>query len=122
MRRQPSPADGASEAKLIELCRIVLVHPRRENLLLPCVRRNFKTLQLSHGFQQSSLAAQLRLRSHVLPAQQPAHELCSRNRLNLLAERGYGEVVNARQQTPIAPLGGMRLVALRRSGEVAPQN
>ena len=73
---------------------------------LPGVRRNFETLQLTHGLQQSAFAAQLRLRSDVLPAQQPAHVLRRRDRLDLLAQGGDCEVVNARQQSPVAPLGG----------------
>ncbi len=75
-----------------------------KTVLLPGVRRNLESLQLTHGFQQSALAAQLRLRSDVLPAQQPAHELRCRDRLDLLAQRGDGKVMNARQQSPIAPL------------------
>ena len=109
MRRQASPADGAGQAQLIERSGIVVVHAARQNLLLPGVRRNFETLQLAQHFQQSALAGELRLRRHVLPAQQPAHELRRRDRLNLLAQRRDREVMNARQQPPLAPLDSSQL-------------
>ena len=57
-------------------------------------------------FQQSALAAELRSRSHVLPAQQPAHELRRRDRLHLLAQPADRQAMNARQQPPVAPLRG----------------
>ena len=113
MRREASPAHRARQAKLIERRRIVIVHPRRQDVPLPGVRWNFETLQLTHGLQQSAFAAQLRLRRNVLPAQQPAHILRRGDWLDLLAQRGDREVVNARQQPPIAPLDRAWLVALR---------
>ncbi len=103
MRRQASPADGAREAELIERAWVVSVDAAREDLLLPCVRRNLKALQLAKRLVQSALAGQLRLRRDVLPAQQPAHELRRSDGLDLLAQRGDGEVMNAREQAPLAP-------------------
>ena len=111
MWREASPANCSGQAKLIERRRIVVVHSRRQDVPLPSVRRNFETLQLTHGLQQSAFAAQLRLRGNVLPTQQPAHILRRGDRLDLLAQGGHGEVVNARQQSPIAPLDRAWLVA-----------
>ncbi len=104
MRRQPPPSDSAGQAKLIERSGIVVVDAARQDLLLPGVGRNFETLQLAQRLQKSALAGQLRLRSEVLPAQQPAHELRRRDRLHLLAQRRDGEVMNAGEQPPLAPL------------------
>ena len=98
----------------------------RQNLFLPGIRRNFETLQLSQRLQQTALAAQLRLRSDVLPTQQPAHELRCRHRLNLLAQRGYRKVMDARQQPPLAPLDGIQFALSGifgvKSGEVPAQD
>src|ERR1019366_7097252 len=116
------PANRSRQAKLIERGGIVIVHPRRQDVLFPSVRRNFETLQLTHGLQQSAFAAQLRLRRNVLPAQQPAHILRRGDWLDLLAQGGDREVVNARQQSPVAPLGGGWLVAFCPSSEVSAQH
>src|SRR6516164_511831 len=57
----------------------------------------------------------------MLPAQQPAHELSCRYWLNLLAKRRNRQVMNTRQQPPIAPFGRFGFAALGLTGEVAAQ-
>ena len=122
MRRQAAPANRAGQAKLIERSGIVAVDARGQDLLLPGICRNFETLQLTHDFQQSALAGGLRLRRHMLPAQQPAHVLRRRDRLDLFAQGGDREVMNARQQPPLAPFAVVRIVARGVAGEVAAQD
>ena len=38
-----------------------ITNPARQDLALPCIRRNFKPLQLANYFQQSALTNQLRV-------------------------------------------------------------
>ena len=60
MRRETSPAHGSGEAKLVEPFGIVVGDAPRQHLPLPCIRRNFKALQLPHHFERAALAAHLR--------------------------------------------------------------
>ena len=104
MRREPSPADRSRQAKLIQMRRIVIRDSPSENKALPRTRRNFETLQLAQHFERSMLAPYLRSRSNMLPAQQPIHELRRRDRFDLLAQSRHRQAMNARQQSPFAPL------------------
>ena len=134
MRRQPSPADGAGQAELIEPGGIVIRDAPRQNLALPGIGGNFKSLQLAQNLERGALALHLSARRHMLPAQQPAHELRGSDRLNLFAQRGHRQAMNSRQQPPLAPLGRLcgdgrprpssrpRLDSLRLTREVSPQN
>ncbi len=125
MRRKPSPADGAGQAELVEPGGIVVGDAPGENLPLPGIGGNFESLQLPQHIQRGAFARHLRCWRDMLPAQQPAHELRRRDRLNLLAQRGDGQPVNPRQQAPLAPFV---LVWRGRPrprgsvGEVSPQN
>ena len=103
MRRQPSPTHRPGQAKLVKPFRIVIHNAPRQHLPLPGIRRNLKPLQLPQHFQRAPLARNLRPRRHMLPAQQPLHELRRRNRLDLLAQRGNSQPMNASQQPPLAP-------------------
>ncbi len=105
MRRQASPADCSGEAKLIEPLGIVVGDAAGQNLPLPGVGGNFKSLKLAHDFERGALALNLSSRRHMLPAQEPLHELGGGDRLNLLAQSGHGQAMDARQQPPLAPLG-----------------
>ena len=87
MRRQASPADRAGQAELVEPAGSYSIDAARENLLLPGIGRDLEALQLMQHLQQAALAAELRLRREVLPAQQPAHELRRGDGLDLLAQR-----------------------------------
>src|SRR5581483_11018462 len=107
MRREPPPADRPRQAELIERCRIVVAHPPREHLPLPCIGWNLESLQLPKHLQQASLAGELRPLGHVLPAQQPAHELRLRYRLDLPPQPAQGQPVNARQQPPLAKFNSL---------------
>jgi hypothetical protein len=96
-----------------------------QNLAFPSIRRRLKTLQLAEDFQQAALTRDLRARSQVLPAQEPAHELRGRYRLDLLAQFSYREAVNAGEQAAVAPFGflGLRIVLPARGiGELAAQD
>ena len=79
-----------------------------EDVSLPGAGGDFKALQLAQRLLQAVLAAQSGAGREVLPAQQPMHELGRRYGLNLLAQGGDGEVVDARQQAPVAPFEVLR--------------
>src|SRR6266542_6871267 len=104
MRREASPACDAHQAQAVELSRIVSGDAARQDVWLPRAGVDFKALQLAQRLLQSVFPAQRASRRHVLPAQKPVHELRRGDRLDLLAQRGHGEAVNARQQPAVATL------------------
>ena len=67
------------------MSRIVLSQTLSQNLPLPGIRRNFKSLKLAQDFEQATLAAELRSRCDMLPSRQPTHELRRSRWLDLLA-------------------------------------
>src|SRR5690348_14024765 len=83
MRRQAAPTHSARQAKLVKPRRIVIGDATVEHLPLPCIRGNFKSLELTQHFKRGTLALLLRSGGQILPAQQPAQELCRSDRLNL---------------------------------------
>src|ERR1700722_11692870 len=95
MRREASPAHRAGQAEMIEGFGSVTGDAPLQYLALPGIRGRLKALELAKNFQQTALACDLRARSEVLPAQEPAHELRGRHRLDLLAQFTNGETVNA---------------------------
>ena len=72
----------ASEASKVQLDRD---GTPLEELPFPSVGRRLEALELAEDFQDAALAGELRAGSEVLPAQQPAHELRGRDRLDLFA-------------------------------------
>src|SRR5215813_3476827 len=98
MRRQPTPADCAREAQLVNPFGIVSSEAPRKHLPLPRVGGNFKTLQLPDELECGVLALHLRSRRNMLPAQEPAHELRRSDGLDLLAQCGNGEMMDAGEQ------------------------
>ena len=84
---------------------IVVRDSAGENEALPGIGGNLESLQLAKDFERAMLAAHLRAGSDMLPAQQPVHELRGRYRLDLLAQRGDRQAMNASQQAALAPLG-----------------
>ncbi len=103
MRRQASPADRTGKAKLVEPLGIVVGDAPPQDLPLPGIGRNLKSLQLAQHIERGPFTLDLRFRRDMLPAQKPAHELRRRDRFNLLAQGGDRQPMNARQQTPLAP-------------------
>src|SRR5207237_10425643 len=67
MRRQPSPTHCPSQAKLVEDLRIVIRYAPAQCLAFPCVRRNFKTLELPENFEGATFPQDLRSWGKVLP-------------------------------------------------------
>src|SRR5258708_35661236 len=66
MRGEPSPADSASQAKLIEYFGIVVADSPRQHLPLPGTGGNFKALKLAQHLQRAMLIAGLRAWRNVL--------------------------------------------------------
>jgi len=65
---RPHPTTPARH-KLIEVRRIVVRDSACQHKSFPRARRNLKPLQLANHFQRPMLAAHLRTRSNMLPAQ-----------------------------------------------------
>src|SRR5690349_5981340 len=105
MRREAPPTDGARETELVEVGGIVFADATREHVAFPGVRRKFKPLQLREDFEQSALTTRFRTRRDMLPTQEPPHELRLGNGLNLPAQSGDGQAVNAGQQPSVAKFG-----------------
>src|SRR5690348_11664164 len=104
MWREPAPTDSAGKAQTIEMGRVVFAHTLPQDLPLPSIRGNLESLKLAQYFQQTAFAVELCSRSDVLPSWQPAHELRRSRWLDLLAQGAKRKAMNARQQSPIAPL------------------
>src|SRR5208282_93974 len=104
MRRQAAPSDRACQAQLIEVRRIIVRDSARQHKPFPSARRDFESLQLPNYFERPMLAAHLRTRSDMLPAQKPIHKLRCRDRSDLLAQGCNRQTMNASQQTALAPL------------------
>src|SRR5215470_10562478 len=100
---EASPTDRTGQAELIEPLGIVIGDTPCEDLPLPCVGGNFESLELSEDFERGTLTLRLRSRGDMLPAQEPAHELSGRDRLDLLAKRGDRQAMNAGEQAAVAP-------------------
>src|SRR5260370_25044621 len=104
MRQRTAGSDRAWQAQLIEVRRIVVGDSACQHKTFPRARRNLKTLQLANHFKSAVLSPNLCARSDVLPAQKPSHELRRRDWGDLLAQGCDRQAMNARQQTPLAPL------------------
>ena len=104
MRRQPSPTDRSGKAELVQPLGIVVRNASAENVPLPGTGGNFKSLQLSQHVERGAFSLHLTPGRDMLPAQQPAHELCRCHGLDLLAQRGHRQPVNTSQQPPLTPL------------------
>src|ERR1019366_6123963 len=120
MRRQAAPSHRACQAKLIEVCGIVVRDSAREHKPFPRARRNFKALQLPDHFERPMFAPHLSTWSNVLPAKKPIHELGWCDRLNLLAQGCHRQAMDASQETALAPLSsraGDRRASLARTAE-----
>src|SRR5580704_16463792 len=104
MRRYAAPPHGASKTQIIQNFRIIVGYPTAEYLPLPRVRWRLESLHLLQNLECPSLAKDLATGSHMLPSQQPAHELRRRHRLYLLSQRTQSQPVNPRQQPAVTPL------------------
>ena len=78
MRRQSSPTHGSGQTKLVEPLGIVVGNPTGQNLPLPGIGWNLKTLQLPQYIESGPFSLNLRSLGNMLPEQEPAQELrCS---------------------------------------------
>jgi hypothetical protein len=97
MRRDASPADDAREGEGVEPARIVVGNALREDGTLPFDGRRFEAFETANGFEQSVLAGEPALLAEVLPVEDKVHVGSRCDRLDLLAERVQGALVNALQ-------------------------
>ena len=66
IQSQTAPRNHTGKAKILEIRRIVILNPRRQNVLLPCWRRQLQSLQLADDFQNAVAPTQLGLwQSHA---------------------------------------------------------
>ena len=89
----------------------------RQNLALPGVGGNFKSLKLPHDLERGALALNLSAGREVLPAQKPLHELGSRDRLNAEKHSSLGRAKPGLRQrlSPERKHGGEQRQVNRRS-------
>src|SRR2546426_12194296 len=93
----------AREAEPAEPQRIVLPEPRGEDVRLPGARRQLEAVeQLQHG-REPLRPLGPRVRGDALPAEQEAHEVGRRHRLDLLAQATEPVAGASHQQPPPAP-------------------
>src|SRR5438128_11909708 len=104
MRGKSSPANRACEAELVERPRIVSADAPRQYASFPGIRGRLETLKLSQRLKHSPFAQELRPGRHVLPAQEPPHELRRGHRFDLFAQRPQRQSMDTRQEAPITPL------------------
>ena len=71
---------------------------------LPGARRDLEALELLDHGEEAAPALELRPRRHVLPAQQEAHEVLRRHRLDLAAQAIRRVAVDAGEEAPLAAL------------------
>ena len=100
--RRPHPTAPVRQSWSSNL-RVVVRDSLGQYPVFPGIRRRFKTLKLLEHFKRSALSKQLRAWRHMLPTQQPTHELRGGYGLNLFAQRPDRQSMNARQQSPVAP-------------------
>src|SRR5207302_4111441 len=111
------PRDLPREAEPVEPQRVVLPHPGGQDVGLPRARRQLEAVQqLEHGGEPLRPFGS-RIFGDPLPAEQEAHEVGGRDRLDLPTQAVERVAVDAREQPPLAPLelGGAR-------GKPAPQH
>src|SRR5258706_14328910 len=104
MRRQSPPTNRASEAKIIQSFRIVILDATRQYLALPRIRGDLKTLHLFDDVQQATFADELSARGNMLPAREPVHERGRGNSFNLFAQCAKRQPVDSGQQPSVTPL------------------
>src|SRR5262249_42294285 len=110
-----APGKLSIPARALEELGKVRPHSRRKENLLPRCRRSLVALKQRDSLHQAALAAQRVASLEVVPAEEKAHEILRRQRLDLLAQPADGEPVDALEQAAIAPLN-----SVLRTGENAP--
>jgi len=60
-----------------------VVEPWRKNLVLPCRRSEFETLELIDDLEQAIGTVKSRILTQVLPAKQETHEVRRRDRSDI---------------------------------------
>ena len=126
-RREPRPRDLAGEAQLVQPRGRVVLDAARRATRLPGGRRRLEALELDRlthaarpsslrpfGFERRPAAAA----TEVLPAQQEAHVVLRRDRVDLAAQPVEGVAVDAREQPAVAAL----LVVRREPGVKRPRS
>ena len=78
-----------------------------EQSTLPLDGRRLEAFELVEDLKHAVFAGELRLGREVLPAEQPAHVDGGSDRLDLLAQGGEGEAMDALQDAALAPFDVM---------------
>src|SRR5579862_2684532 len=105
-RGEARPYEAARQALLIEPGGLVLADPARQQLRLPRAGRRLETLELREDHTDRIGALHPRLAGDPLPFEQEAQEVARIDRLDLSAQSLDGVAVDARKETPLAPLVG----------------
>ncbi len=103
-QREPAPAHLAGQAQVLQPAALVIVHPGREDGLLPGPGGDLEALQLLDHGQQAGPPLQARARGHMLPTQEEPHEVLRAQGLHLPPLPALGVTVDASQEVAGAPL------------------
>ena len=103
-RRRAAPDEAAGEAERVEPGRVVLLHPRRQDLPFPGRGRGLEAFELLHQGVQALRPFGLVVGIDPLPGEEEAHEVGLGDRLDLAPQPVQGVAVDARQQPALAPL------------------
>ena len=100
----------AGETAFVEPARLIVSESCGQNLALPCGRGSLEAFELRHHTIKRLRPCHPRIGGHVLPGEQKAQEVARRDRLDLCSQSLERVMVDARQQSPLAPFfgGGFR--------------
>ena len=103
-RLEPGPHEAARATVLVQPFGLVLGDARGQDVRLPRARRGFVALELSEHGRHGIRSLHARIGQHPLPLEQKTQEIPGRDGLDLGSQALDGVAMNAREQTPLAPL------------------
>ena len=104
---QSRPGDASREALVVQPGRLVCRDAGRQDFGLPRSGRRFETFEQCDGTWHRIRTLQPRVVGHALPGEQEAQEVARGDRFDLGAQTPDRVVMNAREQTPVAPFVGV---------------
>ncbi len=107
-RSQSRPDRPAGEAQIVEPGELVVGEAHRQDLRLPRRGGRLESLQLADDRVERIRSLAALVLGHVLPAEQEAHEILRRHRLDFLAQAADRVAMDAGQQRAVAPFGRRR--------------
>src|SRR5438552_17973507 len=96
----------AGKTAFVEPVRLIVGESRGQNLALPGTRRSLESLELRHHTIERLRPCHPRIGGYVLPREQKAQEVARCDRLDFGAQPLERVMVDARQQSALAPFVG----------------